>query len=274
MELTHNSIRDFDAIVFSCFSPEGLLKEHRLENHALILVCDGQIDVSDANNEIIVRKGEYVFLKRDCRLKIHKHSDGEKPYSAVSIRFRRNLLKNYYRKLKSKELPLEISGFKEAAVKIESNPYLESLFTSLLPFLNGDSQPSEKFLAMKFEEALGCLLDIDKRFYPTLFDFNDAWKIDLKQFMEEHYMEDMSMEEFALYSGRSLASFKRDFSKIFDDSPQKWLIDYRLDKAYLLLSNGKGVSDTAFSVGFKNRSHFVRSFKDKYGIPPSLVEVN
>lgn len=272
MELTHNSVRDFYSVVFSCFSPEELLKEHRLENHALILVCDGQIDVCDGNNEISVKKGEYVFLKRDCRLKIHKHSDGDKPYSAVSIRFRRNLLRNYFRNLDSKELPLEIKGFKDASIKIKSNPYLESLFTSLLPFLNSNSQPSEKFLSMKFEEALCCLLDIDKRFYPTLFDFNDAWKIDLKQFMEENYMEDMSMEEFALYSGRSLASFKRDFSKIFDETPQKWLIDKRLDKAHGMIAEGHvKINDVYLTVGFKNRSHFVKSFKERYGVPPSFI---
>jgi AraC family transcriptional regulator, exoenzyme S synthesis regulatory protein ExsA len=51
------------------------------------------------------------------------------------------------------------------------------------------------------------------------------WKIDLLDFMEKNFCEDLSMEEFASYSGRSLATFKRDFKKASPLSPQKWLIE-------------------------------------------------
>lgn len=78
------------------------------------------------------------------------------------------------------------------------------------------------------------------------------------------------MEEIAAYTGRSLATFKRDFKKISDLSPQKWLIKKRLEKAYEIIKNSKStVTDVCYEVDFKNRSHFTTAFKKYYGYPPT-----
>lgn len=81
-------------------------------------------------------------------------------------------------------LPADVTRIGSAAIKIPPTLYLDSLFASLHPFLTNNVEPSQDFLDMKFSEALGCLLKIDPAFYPTLFDFNEAWKIDLLKFME------------------------------------------------------------------------------------------
>jgi len=54
--------------------------------------------------------------------------------------------------------------------------------------------------------------------------------------MEQNYTQDMTLEEFATYTGRSLATFKHDFAKISDLPPQKWLIQKRLEKAIRFLA--------------------------------------
>ena len=90
---------------------------------------------------------------------------------------------------------------------MEKSPYIESLFSSLFPFTDRGIIPSEEFVEMKMKEALKYVLNTDEKFFPTLFDFNDSWKIDIMQFMEQNFMQDMSIEEIAFYTGRSLASF-------------------------------------------------------------------
>lgn len=85
-------------------------------------------------------------------------------------------------------------------------------------------------------------------------------------------MDDLSMEQIASFTGRSLATFKRDFKKISNLTPQKWLIKKRLEMAYVMLKEeNKKVQDVCMEVGFKNLSHFSTAFKKHYGIPP--VEV-
>ena len=95
-----------------------------------------------------------------------------------------------------------------------------------------------------------------------------AQKIDLKEFMEKNFRCDMSMSEFARSSGRSLSTFKRDFKKISELSPERWLTDRRLRAAFDLLKRGRRVSDACFDVGFKNVSHFSATFKKRFGITP------
>jgi AraC-like DNA-binding protein len=74
------------------------------------------------------------------------------------------------------------------------------------------------------------------------------------------------MPKFASYTGRSLAVFKRDFKKVSRLSPQKWLIQRRLEATHDKIRNdGKKVSDVCFEVGFKNLSHFSRVFKEQFG---------
>ena len=96
-------------------------------------------------------------------------------------------------------------------------------------------------------------------------------KINLQDFMEKNYRSDMSMSDFALASGRSLSTFKRDFKKMSELSPERWLTDRRLRAAYELLSKGRRVSDVCFDVGFKNVSHFSAIFKEKFGKTPGEV---
>ncbi len=68
-------------------------------------------------------------------------------------------------------------------------------------------------MQLKLQEGLISLLHINQRFSPTLFDFTEPWKMDILDFMNNNYMYDFSMEELANYTGRSLATFKRDFKR-------------------------------------------------------------
>ena len=84
------------------------------------------------------------------------------------------------------------------------------------------------------------------------------------------YMNDISMEEIANYTGRSLSTLKRDFKKCSTLSPREWLIRRRLEAAReLIRKGGRKVSDICFEVGFKNLSHFSKIYKETYGIPPT-----
>ena len=269
--MNHHSVYNYNDIIFSCFQPEESLSEHCLPHHALIYVYSGEIKITDNGKGLSVRAGEYVFLKRDNRVKIHKHTHGSNPYKAISIRFDRKFLREYFRMVKRERLPKNVKRFKEAVIKMEHSPYIESLFASLFPFTDRGITPSEEFVAMKMNEAMSYILDADERFYPTLFDFNNPWKIDLLEFMEENYLQDMSMEEFALYTGRSLASFKRDFAELSQLTPQKWVIEKRLKKAHELIESGKSVTDAYIEAGFKNRSHFSTAFKNRFGYSPNKV---
>lgn len=70
--------------------------------------------------------------------------------------------------------------------------------------------------------------------------------------------------------GLSRTQLLKYFSDVFGFSPYKYLRNLRLEKAVILLRDGKvNITEIAFKVGYSSSSHFTKVFKDYYGMPPS-----
>lgn len=271
MELLYKESLKFNYsdIFYTYLFDEDKICSHTTPNHSLTYIYSGEMIIEERGRKTIIGKGEWAFIKRDNRVIMNKQSKEGEPYQGIFLMFTRKFLREQFQKLKNNTLPTISSKFEETVVKLPVTPELESLFRSMEPYFNPEVKPREEFMQLKLQEALFTLLNTDPKFYPTLFDFNASWKIDILDYLNENYMYDMSIENFASYTGRSLATFKRDFSKISNLTPQKWIINKRLEAAYHMLQNkNKKVSDVYVEVGFKNLSHFYSAFKKQYGFSP------
>ena len=93
------------------------------------------------------------------------------------------------------------------------------------------------------------------------------------QVMEENYMYDLKVADFANISNRSLATFKKDFKVYYNTTPARWLTERRLNRAKSILENtDKSIKEVAFGSGFNNASHFSRVFKQRFGFNPSDLQ--
>ena len=245
---------------------------HRSREYALNYVYSGEMVLDNGTEEIRVGKGECVFIPRDHHITLYKKTkDGER-YCGIFLMFTRRFLREMYGKLEQRSLPAATPKLDAGVMKLPPTVELASLFGSMTPYFDPEVKPNDDFMNLKLQEGLLALLHIDERFAPTLFDFNERWKIDILEFMNANYMYEFTMEELAHYTGRSLATFKRDFRKISELTPEKWLIRKRLEVAYAKLKEGgKKVTDVYAEVGFKNPSHFSTAFKKQYGIPPTAL---
>ena len=169
-------------------------------------------------------------------------------------------------------MPKNIALSDDYVFKLQPTPAIESLFQSLTPYFDSNIKPTEGVTHLKLLEGIYVLLNSNEQLYPILFDFAEPWKVDILEFLNENYADELTMEQIASFTGRSLATFKRDFKKISNLTPQKWLIKRRLEAAYIKLKeDGKKVQDVYVEVGFKNPSHFSTAFKKQYGIPPTEI---
>ena len=85
----------------------------------------------------------------------------------------------------------------------------------------------------------------------------------------------VTIEGVAHDTWRLRATFKRDFKKLSDLTPGKWLIRKRLEVAYdMMREGGWKIADVYTKVGFKNQSHFSTAFKRQYGMAPTAVEAS
>ncbi len=79
------------------------------------------------------------------------------------------------------------------------------------------------------------------------------------------------MTELARRCNKSLTSFKKDFKQHFHETPHKWLLKQRLMHSRLLLtSTGKSVSEIGLECNFPNTSHYIKLFKQEYGVTPAI----
>lgn len=245
--------------------------ENRLQGHGLMWVRSGKLVIESPEGTVTAEPGQFIFWQRDCMSSMLKLSDGDTPFSSVAISINKPSLKEYCRKhVPCGKLREKLKPIGGKAVLLPATVGLQSLFYSLLPYDETGVAPDCNAIEAKVTEAVSLLLKIDDRFYPTLFDFYETWKIDLYEFMKTHFTEDLTIDEFAHYSGRSLATFKRDFAKISNETPQKWLIRERLRlAAKMIVDDNAKPSDIYIHVGFKNKSHFFKMFKECFGCTPT-----
>jgi AraC-like DNA-binding protein len=131
---------------------------------------------------------------------------------------------------------------------------------------------ADDLLFLKQKEAILLLLKLVPAFKNVLFDFSEPGKIDLEAFMEKNYHFNVQLKRFAYLAGRSLATFKRDFEKIYHTTPSRWLQQRRLQEAYhMIKEQKKAPSEVYLELGFENLSHFSFAFKKAHGIVPSKI---
>ena len=88
-------------------------------------------------------------------------------------------------------------------------------------------------------------------------------------FIEKNYCYDISIEDIAAACGLDRSYFGKLFKREIGQSPQTFLITYRMIKATdMLLQTDLPISEIGQQVGYENQMHFSRAFKKYYGLSP------
>lgn len=272
MELPRNESLTFgySDIFFSYYFTDERTCTKMVKNHCLVYVYTGEYVLEDGDNTIVIGPGECVFLRKDNRVAMTKQPKDGENFRGIFMMFHRPFLRDIFRKIEKKDLPIDAERHKTSIIKLDYTPDITSLFQSMVPYFDTSKVPAEQLMQLKQLEGIYSLLNLDKNFYTDLFDFNDPWKMDILDFLNENYMYDLSIEDIAHFTGRSLATFKREFKRISTLPPRKWLMNKRLDVARdKLMSEKKKVSDVYLEVGFKDLSHFSRAYKENFGVSPT-----
>ena len=159
---------------------------------------------------------------------------------------------------------------------IESSETLKSFFLSMYSYFTEIRDPDPSLLELKFKELIlniadnAANKDLLSYFCSLLHEPHITL---LKRVMEDNFCYNLKLETYAELSSRSLSAFKRDFEKLFQTTPGKWLLEKRLHHALHLLNNlNKPVSEAAFESGFQSPSHFSRAFKTRFGKGPGEMK--
>ncbi|MEQ2554567.1 response regulator transcription factor [Lachnospira intestinalis] len=97
----------------------------------------------------------------------------------------------------------------------------------------------------------------------------------LKEYVENNYIYDISMQEAAEEMGYSDAYFSKLFKQYFNQNFTAYLTEYRIKKAKELLSNtNHSIKDISRIVGYTDSNYFAKIFKRLVGEIPSKYREN
>lgn len=97
----------------------------------------------------------------------------------------------------------------------------------------------------------------------------DFYMKEALSFIEQNYQRDVSVEDIAAFCGLNRSYFGKLFRDTMGESPQAFLLHYRMAQAaQFLKETTQPVSAISTMVGYANPLHFSRAFKSVYGISP------
>ncbi|MCL4639720.1 MULTISPECIES: helix-turn-helix domain-containing protein [Olivibacter] len=233
-------------------------------------------------------KGEMEYQSADDQLKIPTHhslllncinsgkqihdtgsdSEGE----IVIVTFHPDILKKVY----DKEIPLifkPANRVTNQSRKAINNDFLiHKYIEGLLFYFENPSLVNDEILVLKLKEIILLLSQtqdaetiqviLSQLFSPATYTF--------KQIIEANLFEQVGVEDLAQKANLSVSSFKREFKKLYDDSPANYIRTKRLERAAELLSvSNERITDIAFDCGFNDLANFTKSFHDRYNVSPS-----
>ena len=89
-------------------------------------------------------------------------------------------------------------------------------------------------------------------------------------FFDEHYNEEISIEQYAVSRNMSTSWFNRSFRSAVGTSPMQYILDVRIRNAQTLLeTTDYSVTSIAALVGYENPMYFSRLFRKAKGLSPS-----
>ena len=256
-----------DDIKLSCYDDKFFKSDILFEHHMLVWFISGETKIVQADATYLFKKGDIFLIPRNQLATIINYPKDGEPHKTVVMHLSTARLRDFYARQ-----DVQIQPFASPKILCYNNhPLLESCLSSLIPYFEMKDLP-EDIASLKITEAISILRTIDRGIDQVLANFEEPGKVDLVSYMERNFMFNLPLQKFSYLTGRSLTTFKRDFSKAFSTTPQRWLTQKRLELAhYQFAEKKKNPIDVCYEVGFENLSHFSYAFKKQFGYSPSQL---
>lgn len=249
----------------------------KLQQNLFSFLLEGEKAVHYAGMHVKIDPGQFLLLSAGNCLMSEKIAAKGGNYRSILLFFDNKVLADFFirhpmavnsKAAKSREVPL---------LHFKKDPYLVGFVESLGHMLAWGKTISPSMRTVKLEELLLYLGEHYPGQLQQLRNISEEVDEDLliRQTVTGHMDNPVTVEELAFLCNTSLSTFKRRFARIYGTSPNKWLLEKRMQKAARLLRQGEyKASDIYYDLGYDNLSSFVQSFKQVYGITPKQYQLS
>ena len=233
-----------------------------------IYVLEGKKKWRTLQHSYMAHANEVLFVKKGANI-IHKFFDSD--FCAMVIFIPDAYIKDFISQKPEIGSNLKHNIESDSVIPLKLDRTLNTYFASMLEYFFNEEKPSKYLMEIKFQELLVNILSLSSN--PEIGShFKQVaqnLKPSIKNIMEANFIYNLSLDEFARLTHRSLSTFNRDFYTIYKTSPGKWLAKKRVLHAKKILeSTQQKIYEVAFDCGFESPAHFTRVFKNENGITP------
>ncbi len=158
---------------------------------------------------------------------------------------------------------------------LDKDDFIRNYIASLSLLLQNTAGISQQMAVLKAEELLMYLCykhPLLMQSYRALTPVDDE-ELKIRKVTEANIESNISVEELAFLCNTSVSTFKRRFVKIYGTSPNRWMLQKRMERAADLLQyHGEKPAEVYFKVGYENLSSFSQSFKQVFGVSPRAFQ--
>ncbi|MGB3064170.1 helix-turn-helix domain-containing protein [Sphingobacterium thalpophilum] len=238
---------------------------------------------------LYVLKGVFEYQRDDNRMSLAKdyalllnciqsgqqiqHCKTDDECQILIVTFYPDILKKVY----DRELPYLLRKPRDvisnkSAEMLNNDILIKKYVEGLLFYFENPLLINDDILILKLKEILLLLaqsgdaatvqLILSQLFSPDTYSF--------KQIIEANLFSQLTIEQLAAHCNLSISSFKREFARLYQDTPANYIKHKKLQKAAdLLVFSEKRITDIAFECGFNDLATFTKNFTDAYHIHPT-----
>ncbi len=259
---------DYLIVEFKCPIKEELFAAWS-ECHSVVYVLQGQKKWITPSNEYLVKANQSIFLRKGAFKNKQYFEDS---FCVLMFFMKDDFIKRCVEEdIKKESFPLKQIAHPEIVYRINVSDSLQTLYHSFFSYLKQPDKIPQKIVELKFREMLLniCCDRNNEVIKNVLYTLSQNLKGAIESVMEEQYMYNLKIHEYARLCGRSISSFKREFKNIYNTTPGKWLLARRLKLATeYMLNSDLTIQEICYECGFESNSHFIRSFKSQYKKTP------
>lgn len=247
-----------------------LNREGYIAKSVLSMVTKGVQQITTYEGQIIqIPAGKMVFLPKGLYNVSDLFADNQ-GFESWLFFIDENVITQFLQQKPLANTPAQ--PIKHTCILFDTNELVQTYVQAMSQMLSSIKVIPSPLVPLKLTELLYLLDAQHQEFSYFLYQAQQGTNRSIKAFMEANYDKPLKVEDYAYLTGKSVSTFRREFKVRFGNTPQKWLTDKRLDKAYQVLRENKvSVTQAAYDIGYENVSHFIKAFKKKYELTPKQL---